>query len=185
MLYQDWDILLTGKRIRITPMEQRDDEAFGRLMFGTQYDRYAHVLKGEFLTGIEKTLKHTADDEMHAIRLIGDDRFIGWITLQKDMEGRPDIGISLQSDFRNQGIGPEAVRLFVNRLYSDYGIQTVYVRISEKKLQSQKAFAKLGAVLDQVEPHYIFVSLGKRLPDEFTQEQSVPNLLFYHIPLLV
>lgn len=90
MLYQDWDILLTGKRIRITPMEKRDDEAYGRLMFGEHYDRFVEVLKDGSVTGIEKTLEHRASDETHAIRQTGDDQFIGWITLQRDNDGRPD-----------------------------------------------------------------------------------------------
>lgn len=166
-------------------MEERDDEAYGRLMFGEQYDRFAEILKGQSITGIEKTLEHKANDETHAIRLIGDDQFIGWITLQKDVEGRPDIGISLKSDYQNKGIGPEAVRLFVNRLYSDYGIQTVYVRISEENLQSQRGFAKLGAILDKTEPHYILASLPKDIPADNPDKRNLPNLRFYHINLPV
>ena len=126
MLYEDWDILLTGTRVRITPIEKRDKEAYGRLMFGKFYDHFAEVLNDGAITEIEETLEHRADDETHAVRLIGDDQFIGWITLQKDAEGRPDIGISLKPEFQNKGIGPEAVRLFINRLYAVYGIQTVY-----------------------------------------------------------
>ena len=185
LLYQDWDVQLTGRRIRITPMEKRDDEAYGRLMFGKQYERFAEALKGQSITGIEKILEHKTVDETHAIRMIGDDQFIGWITLQKDMDGRPDIGISLKSDFQNNGIGPEAVRLFVNRLYSDYGIQTIYVRITEKNLQSQRAFAKLGAILDKTEPIYDLTSFVKDLPADNPVKQNVPILRFYHINLPV
>ena len=185
MLYKDWDILLTGTRIRIMPMEKRDEEAYGRLMFGEQYDRFVEALKGVSITGIEKILEHTESDETHAIRLVGDDRFIGWITLQKDPEGRPDIGISLIPEFQNNGIGPEAVALFANRLYSEYAIQMVYVRISDGNIQSQKACSKLGAVLDKKEPNPMFVSLTKHLPEDDSLKNKIPNLLFYHIPLPV
>ena len=183
MLYQDWDILLTGKTIRITPLEKRDDEVYGRLMFGEHYDRFVEVLKNGSVTGIEKTLEHRASDETHAIRQTGDDQFIGWITLQRDNDGRPDIGISLTPEYQNKGIGPEAVCLFANRLYSEYGLQTIYVRISEENIQSQKAFAKLGAVLDKEEPNYIFTSLARELPEDHPDRQNIPNLRFYHIPL--
>ena len=99
------------------------------------------------------------------------------------MEGRPDIGISLISDYQNKGIGPEAVSLFANRLYSDYGIQTVYVRISEENLQSQRAFAKLGAILDKTEPNHIMTSLAKNLLANNPDKWNWPNFKFYHIKL--
>ena len=72
MFYEDWDILLTGTRVRITPIEKRDKEAYGRLMFGKLYDHFVEVLNDGAITEIEKTLEHRADDETHAVRLIGD-----------------------------------------------------------------------------------------------------------------
>lgn len=34
MLYQDWNIVISGTHIRITPMRKQDEEAYGRLMLG-------------------------------------------------------------------------------------------------------------------------------------------------------
>ncbi len=185
MLYQDWDITLTGKRIRITPMEKRDEEAYAHLLFGPMYDTYYKLTNKLPLTYIDETLEHNAADEMHAIRPVDDDRFIGRIVLQKDHYGRPDIDISLIPGYQNQGICPEAVALFVNRLHAEYGMQTIGVRITEDDLQSQKAFAKVGAVLDQIEPHYVFVEMSRWRPDDDPEKHNIPNLCLYHIPLPV
>ncbi len=39
MLFQDWDIELIGKRIRITPMRIEDDPVYGRLLLGDLYKK--------------------------------------------------------------------------------------------------------------------------------------------------
>jgi len=70
-------------------------------------------------TGIDDILSHKEKMETHALRLIDSDTFIGWITLQRDHEQRPDIGILITADYQNEGYGPEAVTLFVNRLWSE------------------------------------------------------------------
>lgn len=44
MQYQDWDIVLKGTRIRITPMQIDDEEEYGHLMFGKSYARFVEVL---------------------------------------------------------------------------------------------------------------------------------------------
>jgi len=178
MLYKDWDVILTGERIRITPMRMEDEPAYGRLLLGDLYDKTVGML-GTATTGIEEILNHTESAETHAIRLINDDSFIGWITLQKDPEGKPDIGISLVQEHQNQGIGPEAIALFVNRLNSTYRMDRVYVRITEHNIQSQKAFAKLGAVLDKREPDYRMKKIADKLPGE----QPIHELFSYHIDL--
>ena len=182
MLYQDWDITLIGSKLRITPFTADDAEPYGRLMFGERYERFAALAGKEAfsLTGIEAILAHTANDEHHALRPPDGDTFIGWITLQKDEEGRPDIGISLIPPYQNRGFGLEAIRLFANRLHSVYGLEKVYVRISEGNPQSQKAFAKVGAVLNNLAPNSAFVELAEKLPDGVI---DIPNLGYYYIPL--
>ena len=67
---------------------------------------------------------------------------------------------------QNRGIGPEAVILFANRLNSDYGLDRVYVRISALNLQCQKAFLKVGAVLDKAEPDYRMKKILEALPED-------------------
>ena len=180
MLYKDWNVILIGKRVRITPMRMEDEPAYGRLLLGNLYDKTVGML-GYATTGILEIINHTESAETHAIRLVDDDSFIGWIVLQKDPEGRPDVGISLIDGYRNQGIGPETVSLFVNRLNEIYGIDRVYARISEHNLQSQKAFAKLGTVLDKRESDYRM----KKIVDELPGKQPVHDLLYYHIDLPV
>lgn len=185
MLYQDWDVELRGSRVRITPMRSEDDPAYGRLLIGDSYDRFTDVLEPETVSGIRSILNHTEDAETHALRLLDDDAFIGWIVLQKDPEGRPDIGISLVEEYRNKGLGPEAVALFANRLYSEYGIDRIFMRISGNNLQSQKAFFRMGAVLDKREPDYRMTGILDAFPEGMKPETVVSELLFVHLDLPV
>ncbi len=70
MLFQDWDIEISGKHIFIGPMKEQDEESYGRLLFGNLYERFVELLDGESPTGIRKILNHTATDETHALRLL-------------------------------------------------------------------------------------------------------------------
>lgn len=182
MLFKDWDIELTGERVRITPMRMEDDPSYGKMLLGPVYEQSVAVL-GKADTGIEKIIDHTEQDETHALRLVGDDALIGWITLQKDTEGRPDIGISLVKEHQNHGIGPEAVTLFANRLHSVYGLDCVHVRISVLNPQCQKAFLKIGAVLDKAEPDYRLKKILDAFPEDARPDDPPPDMLFYHIDL--
>lgn len=166
-------------------MRAEDDPAYGRLLLGETYDRFTEVLEPETVSGIRSILNHTENAETHALRLLDDDAFIGWIVLQKDPKGRPDIGISLVEEYRNQGLGPEAVILFANRLYSEYGIDRIYMRISENNLQSQKAFFRMGVVLDKREPDYRMTGIMGAFPEGLKPDVVVPDLLFVHLNLPV
>lgn len=183
MLYQDWEIELTGDRVRITPMRLEDDEAYGRLMLGDSlYESSLQNLNGQSPTGMEKILSHQGD-ETHAIRLIDNEDFIGWIILQKNMDGQPDVGISLIAGQQNKGYGPEAVMLFVNYLHNEYGLERIAVHISEKNLQSQTAFGKLGVELDKEVPDERFIFSDQPLSEQ--EMDSLPKVLYLHIPLPV
>ncbi len=183
MLYQDWEIELTGDQIRITPMRLDDDEAYGRLMLGDSlYESSLRHMDGQSPTSMEKILSHKGD-ETHAIRLIDQEDFIGWITLQKNIDGQPDIGISLIADQQNKGYGPEAVMLFVNYLHNEYGLERIAVHISEKDLQSQYAFGKLGVEFDKEVPDERFIFSDQPLSEQ--EMDSLPKVLYFHIPLPV
>ncbi len=182
MLYKDWDIELTGRRIRITPMRITDEVPYSHLLLGDLYDIMIET-QGKVTTGIEDILNHTEDAETHAIRTADNDSFIGWICLQKDGEGRPDIGISLIEDYRNQGIGPEAISLYSYYLYSVYKIDRVYARISELNTQSIRAFTKLGAILDKKETDYRMKKIVDELPEEMRDNKYIHDILYFHIDL--
>lgn len=160
---------------------------YSRLLFGKAYDRFERTL-GLMPANLTSTLNHTSSDEMHAIRPLDDEQFFGWITLQKNEEGLPDIGISLIEEQRNKGFGPEAVMLFANRLHDVYGLKEVSVRLSDKNLQSQRAFAKVGAVFDKSLPDERFAALIKVYEDtngsfHLPDGTDMPMLYHYHIPL--
>ena len=184
MIYQDWDLELEGPNIRITPMYEEDGEAYGRLLFGNAYNSFAQQLGEDRLpTGLKDILAHTSPDETHAIRLKEDDRLIGWITLQKNKNNDPDIGISLSEEQQNKGYGPEAVMLLCNRLHEEYGLKQIYVRISKKNMQSRNAFAKVGAVPDEEILNEQFARLLEENPKHQISEGFIPITCCYHIPL--
>lgn len=181
MLYQDFDIILNGARIRITPFLPTDAEPYARLMFGEMYDRFTCLLGKPPDTGLEKVLAHESEDEAHAIRPTDNDDFIGWITLQPDEKGRPDIGIHLHPNYQNQGIGHEAIALLSNRLHEVYGLKQVFIRTTEGNLQAQRAFEKMGAILDGTKPDYRLQRIVEKLPP--SERTQAHDILYYHFDL--
>ena len=181
MLYKDFDIVLIGAHIRITPMIPSDEEPYARLMFGSMYDGFTERLGHPPETGLPKILAHEASDETHAIRPLSSDAFIGWIALQRDEEGRPDIGISLVPQYQNKGCGPEAIRLYSNYLHQAYGLDTVYLRVHETNHQSQRAMEKMGAVLDKTIPDPKEVAILEKLKDKLSYPPM--NVHYYHLDL--
>lgn len=178
-LYKDFDLTLTSDRIRITPLRPSDMEPYTRLMFGDIYDLYVEATGKAPSSGLEK--EH--GDEIHALRLPDDEAFIGWISLQRDDEGRPDIGIHLIPEQQNKGLGPEAIQLFVNYLNKAHGLKTVYIHVHETNFQSQKAVGKLGAVKDGEAPDSTMTGLREQLPGYDWKE---PGMIYcYHLDLPV
>ena len=178
-LYNDYDLVLSTPRIRLTPLLPTDTEPYARLMLGDIYDLYKETTGTAPSAGLEEP----HEDELHALRLPDDDAFIGWITLQKDEYGRPDIGVHLVPEQQNRGLGPEAVRLFVNHLHETYGLEKVYLRIHESNIQSQKAMSKLGVVKDGEVPDQRIVTLIEKLPDYDWKEPGM--IYYYHLDLPV
>ncbi len=183
MLYQDWDLVLNGQNLRITPLTRDDEEPHGRLLLGYFYDSVQEITQKKPSTGINEILDHTSSEETHALRPLDSNEFIGWIVLQRDKAGRPEIGISLIPDKRNKGYGPEAVQLFANYLYEKYGLTEVYVRISSENVQSQKAFSKVGAILDCETMDDRFASIIESYGDRPSPYDKVLMMKCYHIPL--
>lgn len=177
MLYKDFDLALASDRIRITPLLPSDTEPYARLMYGVLYDTYVRVI------GKVPSLELKSEDEIHALRLPDNDTFIGWIALQKDEEDRPDIGVHLVPERQNQGLGPEAVRLFVNHLHKTYGLEKVFLRIKETNLQSRKAAVKLGAVKYGTVPDPTIMALREELPNQDWHEPE--NVFCYYLDLPV
>ena len=182
MLYQDWDLELAGTRIRITQIKEEDAEPFGRLMIGRFYDDLPESGRAS-ATGLRSILNRTAEDEIHAIRPLLSNQFIGWITLQKNPEGQPDIGVSLIPDYQNKGYGPEAIQLFGNYLYETYRLRKISGRISSKNYQSQNAVAKLGAVFVREVTDHRYESLLESSPHFTPTNVEGMKVRCYDIPL--
>ena len=184
MLFKDWDIVLTGQHIRITPITERDEVPYSRLFHGGFYDRFEKAFGKPPESPLKTILDHTAKDETHAIRPVGSESFIGWITLQRNDEEQPDVGISLIPEYRDKGYGPEAVMLFVNHLYVEYGLKEISVRILETNQQSRRAFAKVGAVFYKAHSDMRFEKLKRSCRGQ-ADDMKVPVIRCYHIPLPV
>ena len=192
MLYKDFDLTIESPRIRITPLTPSDTESYARLLYGDLYDTYIKLmgkapevdLNEDSCADVDlNTNAHTPQDEIHALRLHDDDAFIGWITLQQDDKGRPDIGVSLIPSQQNKGFGPDAVRLFVNRLHEDYGLEKVYLRIKEGNLQSQRAAEKLGAVKFDSVPDPTIMALLEELPNQNWHEPGKVYCYYLELPV--
>ena len=121
------NVLITTPRLTITELRPDDEIPHTRLMLGDKF--YEHFLRE---TGKAPDLPHT--EEMYAIRI--NDAYIGWVVLQKDEQGRPDVGIKIMSTYHGRGYGPEAlkeVRVFVRegglRLLFSFasGLDTVFI----------------------------------------------------------
>ena len=91
-------------------------------------------------------LNYTEKNETHAIRLKDGPEMIGWINLQRGTEEEPGVGIKLFREYRNHGYGSEAVKLLLNEVHRKYRITRARVCINRSNHQSQRCFAKLGAV---------------------------------------
>ena len=163
-------MMITTPHLTITDLRPEDEAPHTRLMLGDDF--YERFLRE---TGKAPNLSHTAEEEMYAIRL--NDSYIGWVVLQKDEQGRLDVGIKLMKEYHGREYGPEALRAFCNWVYEKYGVGCLYARIEESNVQSQKAFAKIGAVLDERKLDYRFLKVAKELARE------IPELLYYHIDL--
>ena len=184
-MYQNWNLSLTGTNISITPISPSDLEPYSRLMFGSFFDQENSFLGRLAASDFVKILSHQSEDEMHAIRPVDSDKFIGWIILQND-DNLPDIGISLIDEYQNKGYGPEAIKLYSNWLHEEYGLSEVYARISEDNLQSQRAFSKIGAVKYRSGKNQIAEKLDALLPGTRSGDTKRSDTGFYkiHLPIV-
>ena len=184
MLLDHWDLELTGDRIRLTPFTEADQEPYGILALGEETYR-DFVESAAALGKPTAVLKKRDGDEVHIIRPLDRDAFLGWVVLQKDEEGKPDIGIHLVPEIRYQGYGPEAVRLYLNWLYKTEGTGRVYARISADNVPSQRAFEKLGAVLIRIGSYGEHLRLLKELHGEDAEDLHPVMFRYYFIDLPV
>ncbi|MBY6031554.1 GNAT family N-acetyltransferase [Marinobacter daepoensis] len=71
------------------------------------------------------------------------DEFIGFCGI-KQIDGVPDFGYFIRSEFWGNGIAAEACELAVERLSSEIDLETVQVFIADDNLASQRVAQKLG-----------------------------------------
>lgn len=79
-IFQDWVLILIGEHIRTTPLYEADEEVFERVALGSEL--YDKLLQRDSMSStlFHRSLLHLGN-EIHAIRPLSEDRFIGWITL--------------------------------------------------------------------------------------------------------
>ena len=179
--YQDWEITLEGESVCLTPFTEADCEAYYCLEM--KHSTCDHETAVRHCHDI---LNRSDEDEYHVIRLKGHEEMIGWIALQRDPENEPDIGIGLLKEYRNHGYGPEAVKILLNHLHREYQIKDAYAWIKKKNLQSQKAFAKIGAVFMEQSPDEEGLNI-LRNGSYKDRPEKVDEITLYHyrIPLPV
>ena len=71
------------------------------------------------------------------------DEFIGFCGI-KQIDGIPDFGYFIRSEFWGNGIAARACELAVEKLAADIDLETVQVFIADENLASQRVAQKLG-----------------------------------------
>ncbi len=186
MIFQDRDLELKGENILINAFTDKDRESYSRILLGPLYDSLTQLTGEEkSSSGFMAVICRTAENETHAIRLLPDHRIIGWITLQKNKSGEPDIGISLLPEQQNKGYGPEAIRLYGNYLHEKYGLMQLIARTSSVNFQCRHALVKTGAILEKEIPDERLVALMEQHPDHSFRPGFGMITCCYCIPLPV
>ena len=178
MYYSDWDIVLEGESIRLTSFTKNDCKTYYAMQ--NQMEPGDPEIARKYCEGI---LDHTDGNEYHVIRLKDHPKMIGWIALQKDDRGEPDIGIALLPAYQDHGYGPEAIKLLLNRLYHEYGTDQAFAWIRKNNIQCRKAFKKAGAVFLESSPTEEELSFLSAMYQDNPEKMEDLILHHYSIPL--
>lgn len=123
---------------------EQDKEKFMELTLDTSSIPKAY----EDADFFEYSWKCSLNDEDLNLSLFAKDsgRYLGNLMLKNLSDSRQEIGIDIVREYRNKGIGYEAVKLLMNHAAKVSGSNEFEVRIYSDNEPSRKLFKKLGAV---------------------------------------
>jgi len=84
-----------------------------------------------------------ANSDRFAVAEANSDEFIGFCGI-KQIDGVPDFGYFIRSEFWGNGIAVNACEMAVEKLSSEINLETVQVFIADDNLASQRVAQKLG-----------------------------------------
>lgn len=86
--------------------------------------------------------------DLFAIRLKETGRLIGIVTFFDEKDGSCEIGYGIGSGFWNQGFATEAVHQFLEYLFREKGLKTVYASFFTGNDASRRVMEKCGMIYD-------------------------------------
>jgi len=84
-----------------------------------------------------------ANSDRFAVAEANSDEFLGFCGI-KQIDGVPDFGYFIRSEFWGNGIAVNACEMAVEKLSSEINLETVQVFIADDNLASQRVAQKLG-----------------------------------------
>lgn len=153
---------------------ERDKENFMNLYLDTSSIPKAYEQSDFF----EYTWEHSLNDDNLNLSLFakGSDIYLGNLMLKNISANRPEIGIDIVREYRNRGIGYDAVKLLMSRAMEVSGRTDFEVRIYSDNEPSKRLFEKLGAIeIGQEDSEFISAmrameaAIGKEKMSQFTE----------------
>ncbi len=193
--FDDNGIYATEGKVVLRTFRDEDRDAFISLKkdvsdIGAAYDfmpEFAESSWQEALTG--------SDGNVHVCLEYGSYGCIGYLNLQHPERDIPEIGIDMVKDFRNKGIGYQAVKLLMEHAGLIVGYKIFEAEIYSDNKASTALFKKLGAKkIDVVQGEFSEMmdsfkeSLGQEKIDEVWAEhrdvydkEMAREIVRYHI----
>ena len=137
------------ERLTIDTVRESDKEDYflnishDRKVLETFICRYAETLE-EF-----DFSSYPGRSDLFAIRLKETGRLIGIILFFDEAGGVCEIGYGIGSDHWNRGYGTEAVRRFLDYLFDEKGMETVYASFFTGNYASRRVMEKCGMMFDR------------------------------------
>ena len=113
-------------------------------------------------------------------------QFCGRVCVQHTDRAVPELGIDILRGYQNRGIGPEAVKAFVDSYCVEQHVPRVDIRIQKDNRHCIHVFEKLGAKYDGFFPFYspeVLDAIKKQHPGEDISELEEPTIHFYHFDI--
>ncbi len=186
---------LQGSRVTIRPMRRADLDAM------MQWRPFADPLYQPFDFPQQSRAEHLrwfewrSKDPSRRLYTIEDTkrRVIGSLTL-REINGRQSarLGITIGADFVSQGLGTEALRLFLDHYFGEMGSAKMILDVAATNLRAVRTYRSLGFRL--VGKHYRLASdpsyrilqreaRYRHLRSFFRRQGTVTQVLFYDMAL--
>ncbi len=136
------------ERLIIDPIRESDKEDYflnishDKKVLETFICRYAETLEDFDFSS------YPGRSDLFAIRLKETGRLIGILSLFDEKDGACEIGYGIGSAFWNRGYATEAVRRFLDYLFREKGMQTVFASFFTGNVASRRVMEKCGMRYD-------------------------------------